>query len=168
MIHHRIQWLVGLTAVCSGLVLVASRPALTIPSTQQASVLSAADQSLALHSNGIQKALEGDYASAIQDYDRALILTPNHHEVYYNRAVAYYSVGDSEKAVEDLDRAIQLQPTMAEAFANRGMMRLEMGDPKGALEDSEQAADLFDQQGDPALAKEIRTWINQQVSVVTP
>jgi Flp pilus assembly protein TadD len=123
------------------------------------------DRSWAFHTAGVRKALEGDYHSAIADYDQALILSPQNPEIYYNRAVAHYSVGDSHLALQDFDQAIQLQPTMAEAYANRGTVRLEAGNVVGAMADGRQAAQLFEQQGETDLAAEMQDWVNQHQAI---
>lgn len=166
---HRIYWLLGITAVCSGVALFVTQMGSVKPGIASSEGLRAQgnvaaaieDRSLALHSEGIKKALLGDYPSAIADYDRALMLSPENPEIYYNRAVAHYSVGHSEQAVQDFDRAIQLQPTMAEAYANRSTLHLESGDPARALADGQRAVALFEQQGEPGLAAEMRDWLQQ-------
>lgn len=158
----RQYWLFGI--VGSGLAIAASCAVLLQPHVSEASnveVVTAVDRSMRLHTAGIQKALQGDYADAIVDYDLALQLTPNHPEMYYNRGVAHYSVGKTQLALNDFDRAIELQPTMAEAFANRGMIRLEIGDRDGAIADGQQAAHLFLQQNQPSLSQEMQVWIEQ-------
>jgi Flp pilus assembly protein TadD len=121
-------------------------------------------RALSFHTKGIRKALNGDYFNAIVDYDQALMLSPHNPEIYYNRAVAHYSVGKSKLALQDWDRAIQLQPTMAEAYANRSILRLETGDRAGAFADGRKAADLFKQQGELTLSAEIQDWVQQQTT----
>ena len=142
-----------------------SRASSQSSATKSAAQISQEQQSHDLHVSGIQKALKGDYASAIVDYDQALALFPGNAEIYYNRAVAHYSVGSIDRALQDLDRAIKIQPTMAEAYANRGTVLLEMGDATGAITDAKKAAKLFDQQGESGLAVKMREWIKQNSRV---
>ena len=122
-------------------------------------------QSFDWHRSGIQKALKGDYVNAIADYNQALNLSPHNPEIYYNRAVAHYSVGQPQIALQDLDRALQLQPTMAEAYANRGSIHLEMGNQDGAIADGQKAIALFEQQGEHQLAANLRHWLHLNTSV---
>ncbi|PZD71164.1 Photosystem I assembly protein Ycf3 [Acaryochloris thomasi RCC1774] len=119
------------------------------------------DQSVILHSAGIQKALQGNYLDAIEDYSQALRLSPRNPDIFFNRAVAHYAVGHSQQALRDFNHVIQLQPTMAEAYADRATLRLEAGDSAGAIADVQKAADLFEQQGEPDLAAEMREWVQQ-------
>ena len=123
------------------------------------------EKSFDFHTAGIQKALQGDYSSAILDYDQALILSPQNPEIYYNRAVAHYSVGQPAKALQDFELALQIQPAMAEAYANRSVVRMEMGDKVGAVSDGNKAANLFEGQGEYGLASDIRNWLRQQSTV---
>lgn len=165
-IAHRNYWVLAIAAIFSGftflVVNLTNRTTLSGASPPD-SILenSTEEQFLALHTSGIQKALQGDYPSAILDYNRAILLSTSNSEIYYNRAVAHYSIGDSNLALHDLDRAIQLHPTMAEAFANRSIIRSELGDVKGAVADAQQAADLFARQGNSALAENMQILVKQ-------
>ncbi len=123
--------------------------------------IAAEERALNFHTAGIQKALVGDYTSAIADYNYALMLSPQNPEIYYNRAVAHYSVGHTDLALQDFDRTLQIQPTMAEAYANRGTVRLGMGDTEGAIVDGKKAVELFEQQGELDLASEMQNWLQQ-------
>lgn len=165
-ISHRNYWVLAITAIFSGFIFLVinltNRATLSGASAPESIVeFSTEEQFLALHTSGIQKALQGDYPSAILDYNRALLLSTSNPEIYYNRAVAHYSIGDSSLALQDLDRAIQLQPTMAEAFANRSIIRSKLRDVKGAVADAQQAADLFSQQGNSALAENMQILVKQ-------
>lgn len=119
----------------------------THPSPLENIALSREDQSQILFSTGIQKALNGDYVHAIQDYDQALQLAPSNSEVYYNRGVAYFSINRPQSALRDFSQAIALQPNMAEAYGNRGLIRQTLGDRKGAIADYQQAKQLFQKVG---------------------
>ena len=130
--------------------------------TTHQAALSRKDRSQLYFTTGIQKAINGDYRNAIQDYDQALKLAPSNSEVYYNRGVAYFSIGLAKSAIQDFNQAIALQPTMAEAYGNRGMIRLNLGDHQGALADYKKAKKLFQKQGDFSAAQQMQIWINQQ------
>lgn len=156
-ISNRVDWGIGMTAFIGSLIYAINAIGLQTPKDLAfGSPLTPEEQSLSRQIEGIQKALRGDYFGAMGDYDRALALSPNNPDIYYNRAVAYYSLGQSHLALEDFEHAIQLQPFMVEAYANRGTIRLEQGDTVGALSDVQKASELFEQQGQPHLATEIR------------
>lgn len=114
--------------------------------------------------DGIQKALSGDYPGAIEAYDLALQFAPANAEAYYNRGVAYFSIGHSDNALQDFERAISITPSMAEAYGNRGTIRLQMGEYKSALSDFQTAADLFEQEDDHISAEAMRSLIHQNTA----
>lgn len=132
------------------------------PSPLENIALSREDRSQILFSTGVQKALNGDYVHAIQDYDQALQLAPSNSEVYYNRGVAYFSINRPQNALRDFSQAIALQPNMAEAYGNRGLIRQTMGDRQGAIADYQQARQLFQQKGNRPAAEQMEHWIDQQ------
>ncbi len=163
---RRHRWPLLVCLISSGLVLGMSPIGQTKLSQQQPTATQAAlspkDRSQLYLTTGIQKAINGDYKNAIQDYDQALKLAPSNSEVYYNRGVAYFSIGLSKNAIQDFSQAIALQPTMAEAYGNRGMIRFNLGDRQGALADYQKAKKLFRSQGDVPAAQQMQIWINQQ------
>lgn len=163
---RRFYWGIGGAAVIGGLVCMVNVPELMTSSDASSPgptvAVAPEARSLDLHSEGIRQALQGNYPQAITQYDQALALSPQNPEIYYNRAVAYYSLGDADLAIKDFDHAIQLQPTMAEAYANRSTVYLDMGDPARALADGQQAATLFDSQSESQQAEEVRQWLKEQ------
>ncbi len=132
-----------------------------LQASQDSQALSLEDQSLSKLSQGIDLAIHGDYPGAIRAYDQALQLDAHNSEIYYNRGVAYYSVGNPQQALKDFNQVIQLDPDFAEAYGNRGAIRLAQGDYQGALSDFRLAADLFSQQGEPEAAAQMQLWIQQ-------
>jgi tetratricopeptide (TPR) repeat protein len=58
---------------------------------------------------------QGEFALAIEKWDRAIKLfsqsiqdNPNFFMAYHNRAIAYSKLGEYDKSVEDLKKAVQL------------------------------------------------------------
>lgn len=162
------SWPLFVVLIFSGLSLSGSQTAQANPNSHEHQIptenvtISRQEQSYILFTAGIQKALQGDYKNAIEDYDQALKLAPNNSEVYYNRGVAYFSIGLPHDAIQDFNQAIALQPKMAEAYGNRGVIRSQLGDRSGALADYQKAMNLFQQQGDHSAVQQMQTWINQQ------
>ena len=60
---------------------------------------------------------QGDYESAIPDFDRAVELDPDDAGQYDHRGFAKMSIGDYEGAIADFDRAIELDP--ADTYAQQ-------------------------------------------------
>ncbi len=77
----------------------------------------------------------GQFALAIQRYDRAIQLAPRLVAAFYNRANARTRIGDYDGAQSDYDTALGLNPTDADALNNRGMLHLYRGNHDAALQD---------------------------------
>lgn len=161
------QWVLSTIFLVNSLVLVGCQPIQSLLDNDVSQI----NSTETLHSRemksqdylmaGIQKALSEDYAGAITSYDLAIQLTSSNPEVYYNRGVAYFSIGHRDHAIKDFNRAIELNPTMAEAYGNRGTIRLLMDERQGALSDFRKAAQLFDKQEDHISAEMMRGLIKQ-------
>jgi tetratricopeptide (TPR) repeat protein len=56
---------------------------------------------------------KGDFANAFTDYDRVILLSPQHAQAYMGRAIAYSRIEDDEnlridKVISDVSRALEL------------------------------------------------------------
>ncbi|RUR83517.1 tetratricopeptide repeat protein [Chlorogloeopsis fritschii PCC 9212] len=96
----------------------------------------------ALNRQGIKKAHRHDYIGAIRDFNRVLLLAPNHHEAYYERGNAYFILGNYEEAIKDFTHAICFNPQSVIAYKKRGLVRSELGEYQGAIEDFNQALQI--------------------------
>ena len=109
-----------------------------------------------------------DYAKAIEDFTRAIDLTPDLAPAYLMRAVARYklslaqrdaqpSVSDSKesyavvnaklraemgKVLEDYNKLIELSPRMPFAYYNKGVMLAQTGDMTQAIQNFSKAIEL--------------------------
>ncbi len=86
--------------------------------------LSEKERSIALDCRGNGRAIAGDYAGAIKDYNEALALDPYSSDIYSDRAAVRIVRSEIDQSLADLDRAIQLQPKFLHPrygtlFANR-------------------------------------------------
>ena len=54
-----------------------------------------------------------DFASAIEDYSKAIDLAPENARFYNGRGNAYGSAGNFHAAIEDFNKAIELNPEEA-------------------------------------------------------
>jgi tetratricopeptide (TPR) repeat protein len=84
---------------------------------------------------GTAYAVNGDYDSAIPDYNQSLELNPNDADAYYNRGYAYGGKSQDQQALNDLDQALKLKPDYALVFQIRGSIYLRQGDYDRALHD---------------------------------
>ncbi len=91
---------------------------------------------------GLEKAKQKDYAGAIEEFNRALQLTPDFAEAYLQRGLAYYDSGAIHQAVSDYTQSLNFYPDSVEANYCRGLARLALKNLPGALEDVDRAIRL--------------------------
>ncbi|MBD3879512.1 MAG: tetratricopeptide repeat protein [Quinella sp. 1Q5] len=82
------------------------------------------------------------YERAIQDYDKAIQLNPNHEMAYNNRGLAYGKLGQKDKEIQDYESAIKLNPNYAGSYYNRGGYYLELKQYERAIQDYSKAIEL--------------------------
>lgn len=94
---------------------------------------------------------QGDYQSALADYDAALSYAPpvgtvhatKRRSAYFNdRAITYVRLGRMAEAVADASEAIRLRPAEADYYRNRSNMYRRMGLTNAAAADWQQAQTL--------------------------
>jgi len=101
------------------------------------------DEETEKHFNqGLNKAKAGDYYGAINDYTKALMISPNYALAYYNRGVSKDKLKDYNGAISDYTKAIELEPNDASAHYNRGISKYYTNDLKGACEDARKSGSL--------------------------
>ena len=83
-------------------------------------------------------------SSAIIDYQRALLLNPEHPAALHNMAVLKRTSGDKEAALDELEKAIESDSSMLYPYLERAYQRMEGGYYKGALEDYNKALEIND------------------------
>lgn len=66
--------------------------------------------------NGINSRAAGDINKAIQEYKKALFVSPNDEHLFYNLARAYLETGDRENAEESIRRALSINPEFTEGI----------------------------------------------------
>jgi len=84
---------------------------------------------------GLDKAKQKDYTSAIEKFTQALQVNPEFVEAYYQRGLAYYDLGAIPQAVFDYDQVLQRDFDNVEAYYSRGLARLALKNLPGALKD---------------------------------
>ena len=103
------------------------------------------------YKRGLVKSSFGEYAEAIEDFNKAVELKSHLASNYFNRGKAQFNLGKYTEAVEDFDKAINRKQgatlqgaDFAEAYYNRGRANYELGNHKKALENFDKAIELKD------------------------
>jgi tetratricopeptide (TPR) repeat protein len=85
------------------------------------------------------------YKLAIDDFNRAVQLSPEYAPAYNNRGNALIAIGALREAIKDFDRALVLSPSFGAAFANRASAHFRLGALDPALADYSRAIELTPQ-----------------------
>ena len=105
-------------------------------------VFSFAQDVESLIEKGYQLAYNGNYGSAIKQYDKAIKIDPASAKAYYNRANVKYDLRDYEGAIEDCSKAIQLDPELKNAYFNLGISKFQLEKYKESITDFDKAIEL--------------------------
>jgi tetratricopeptide (TPR) repeat protein len=108
---------------------------------------SATNAAIAYNNRGNAFRAEARFTEAMNDYNSAIIVTPQDPFPYRNRGVTEGLLGDYARALSDFDRAIALQPNYASAYLGRAFADAQLGDAASSAADFEKAVRL-----DPNLA----------------
>ena len=76
----------------------------------------------------------GNVSGAIEDYDRALLLSPTDPLLYHRRCYAKKELHANLAAVQDCEKAVELEPSYQHAWNTLGNLRDDLGDHEGALQ----------------------------------
>jgi tetratricopeptide (TPR) repeat protein len=102
-----------------------------------------ADRRVAIHTDrGVARARLGQVQEAIEDFNRAIRLSPEGAAAYNNRGNLLLALGLDAEALKDFDRAILLAPGYAAAYNNRALARQRRGETVAALRDFTRAVKL--------------------------
>jgi cytochrome c-type biogenesis protein CcmH/NrfG len=75
------------------------------------------------------------FPSAIQYYERALVIHPENPDVRTDMGTAYWYMGDAEKALTSMETSLKYRPGHPQTLFNLGWVRWQgKQDPKGAIE----------------------------------
>lgn len=82
------------------------------------------------------------YEAAMDHYEQALALSPDHLGALNNMAVIYYDLGDMDQADQVIDRALKIDPESAESWLNHGTFAKKRGNYREAAESFHKGMDL--------------------------
>ncbi len=102
----------------------------------------------------------GDFANAVDSYQKALKTGPPNPDVVTDIGTCYRRLGKPDKAVESYQEALKIDPNHAMAMFNMGIvLRHDLKNPQAALKIWEQFLEKF---GDtPHAVQMVRPWVNQ-------
>ncbi|KAI9348695.1 hypothetical protein BDR26DRAFT_1004498 [Obelidium mucronatum] len=87
----------------------------------------------ALHAEADKLAASGQYAEAVDKYNRALVLHPNQLDCLVNRARCYMMQGDTTSSLEDVNKVLDLSPEFIRAIYQKAETLYARGDFEDAL-----------------------------------
>ncbi|NCQ94316.1 MAG: tetratricopeptide repeat protein [Microcystis aeruginosa W11-06] len=91
---------------------------------------------------GILYRRQQKYELALDDYNQAIELNPNHANAYNNRGNLYQDLQKYELALDDFNKAIEINPNFAILYYNRGNLYINQQKYDLALSDYNQAIEL--------------------------
>lgn len=77
----------------------------------------------------------GRYGDALLDYDKAILLIPQHFVAHYNRGLLRSFVGDDNRAIEDFNFVLEQEPDNTLARYNRAQLFERIGNYRKAAHD---------------------------------
>ena len=92
----------------------------------------------------------GRFDRAVEDYDKAIALSPSFAFAFYNRSQAHYLAGRFTEALADAGKAAALNENSAAALSLRGLIHEKLGARDAAIADLRRAAAL-----DPGLSQAV-------------
>lgn len=98
--------------------------------------------------------IQGNYASAIKNYNKSLEINLNNADSYFNRAIAYGSIKEHQKAIEDLNKCLSLGMKTSDVYYSRGVQYINLNEFEKGCKDIKKAAS----QDHPEASKMLDTY----------
>lgn len=87
--------------------------------------------------DGKEGVTEKIFSRALENYNRAIELSPQNALAYINRAVCYENLGENNKSLADYNKAIEIDPNNKDIYKARSEFFAKQDDPANALKDQE-------------------------------
>src|SRR4029077_9673368 len=97
---------------------------------------------------------------AIEHYEHALRVQPDHVKAHDNLGVALAMSRRFDEAVEQYQAALKVKPDDVDAYANMALSYAALKRPQEAIATGEKALALAQSQGHTELAQQIGSWLN--------
>ena len=98
-----------------------------------------------------------DYQSAVDNYTKALEISPLNPIYLSNRAAAYSAMSEHQLAKNDAELATATDPKYTKAWSRLGLARFALGDAKGSMEAYQQGIEAEGNGGSEAMKKGFQT-----------
>jgi tetratricopeptide (TPR) repeat protein len=85
-----------------------------------------------VYNEGLDLAMSGDYAGAVEKFEKALKMDPDLYEASFNLAVTYQKLGLHARAETVLEDLVASEPGVADYYFALGNSRFHLGDYGGA------------------------------------
>jgi len=103
---------------------------------------SASPAAVLLLRRGARNLAARTFEEALEDFDAALVLSPDSAEAWHQRAQAYAAMGDARSAARDLQETLRLEPRHFPALVTLSTLQEQAGDAAGALRSMQAALEL--------------------------
>ena len=103
----------------------------------------------------------GQDFAAIQDYDKAIQLKPDHTLAYYNRGNTKHDLKQYSAAIQDYNMVIRLNPNYTKAYINRGVAKINLDRTSEAKQDFRMALKLAEKADDANLKADIESMLKK-------
>ncbi len=82
------------------------------------------EEALNYTNSGIEKTNFGDFEGAIEDFDKAIELSPELALTYFSKAIALHYLSETDEAYKNYTKAIECDEKMVDAYYNRAQVLL--------------------------------------------
>lgn len=115
------------------------------------------DESEKLKGVGNAAMQKKDYQTAVDNYTKALEISPLNPIYLSNRAAAYSAMSEHQLAKNDAELATATDPKYTKAWSRLGLARFALGDAKGSMEAYQQGIEAEGNGGSEAMKKGFET-----------
>jgi len=92
------------------------------------------DRVVALTAEGTRLLSQGNYASAAQNYEQAVAISPDQEDLHFNLAIALAKLGKTDDAKKHYEEALRIFPEYGEAHNNLGNLLMQEGKMEEAID----------------------------------
>lgn len=100
-----------------------------------------------LLNQGLESLSQQNMKGALQKFNQALLMNPNHERAYRMRGDLLRQMGDNRKAIDDYTQAIKKNPNFSTTYVSRGEAYEAVGKYPEAIEDYTKALELYPEDG---------------------